>query len=243
MNLLKKLFQKKVLEGENCSVVIVAAGTASRMEGIDKIIYPLDGTAAIIHCIRPFLASDMVEEIIIVTREDMIVPIGDLCKTYGCTKVKKVISGGETRQISVALGLAEVGETCGFVAIHDGARPFVTVEVIENALKQAKKTGAAAPGIPVKDTIKSCGGDVVEETLDREKLFAIQTPQIFEKGLITLATAKSIEENWTVTDDCSVVEKLKIPVVITSGSEENIKLTTPMDLVLGEAILARRLSL
>lgn len=241
MQFFKKLFRpKEKKEQSTCSVVMVAAGTATRMEGKDKILYDLGGTPVIIHSLRPFELSPMVQEIIIVTRHDIMVEISQLCKLYGCNKVTKIIPGGDTRTESVRLGVNEVREGTDLVAIHDGARPFVTLDVLEEAIKTAAEFGAAAPSISVKDTIKTVAGGVVQETLPRDSLCAVQTPQVFERSLIRAALAKAIQDDLILTDDCSAVERLGFPVVMTRGSEENMKLTTPNDLLLAESILAAR---
>jgi 2-C-methyl-D-erythritol 4-phosphate cytidylyltransferase len=122
------------------------------------------------------------------------------------------------------------------LAIHDGARPFPSQKLLAEVLKKGAETGAAAPAVPVKDTVKKAVGGVVAETLDRSTLFAIQTPQVFEYGLLKGAMSQAMEEKWEVTDDCSVVERLGMSVTLTKGEDSNIKVTTPIDLVTGEAI-------
>ena len=148
----------------------------------------------------------------------------------------KVIRGGESRTQSARLGTLEASRDMPLIAIHDGARPFVTVEVIEAAVAQAAKNGAAAPAIPVKDTIKVAKDGMVEQTLDRAMLYAVQTPQVFEAGLIRAALQKALDEGVELTDDCAAVERLGMKVVLTAGDERNIKLTTPVDLLVGEGL-------
>lgn len=126
------------------------------------------------------------------------------------------------------------------IAIHDGARPLVPQEVIRDTVTRAALTGAAAPAIPLTDTIKRTEDGLVVETVDRSQLWAVQTPQVFEAGLIKAATKKAIDDGELLTDDCGSVERLGMKVTLTSGSRENIKITTPLDLVLGEAILQAR---
>lgn len=221
-----------------CSAVIVAAGNASRMGGTDKIICELGGIPVIVRSLQFFQESQLIQEVIIVTRQEIMLEIGRLCKDYGLSKVTKIMPGGESRMESVQIGLCEVNATADLIAIHDGARPFLSKEVLENAVRQAELTGAAAPGIPVKDTIKLTEKGVIKRTLPRELLYAIQTPQVFEATLIKAAIAKAKEDGVAITDDCSAVERLGFPVIVTVGSEENIKLTTPNDLLLGEVILS-----
>lgn len=238
-------FLKKWLNGKEkrqcfCSVIIVAAGNATRMGGMDKIMYELAGTPVVVHSLRPFEKSKLIQEIVVVTRRESMLEIGKLCKSYGFTKVSKILPGGESRMESVQIGLNEVNPSADLIAIHDGARPFINHEVLEEAIQQAKLTGAAAPGVPVKDTIKLTERGVVQSTLPRDCLYAIQTPQVFEASLIKAAMAKALQDGVTLTDDCSAVERLGFSVVVTAGSEENMKLTTPNDLLLGEVILSGR---
>ena len=240
MGILQRLFKKPEDPEEGCAVIVVAAGSATRMEGIDKIMTPLGGTPLILHTLAPFQASPLVEEIVIVTQEDKMVEIGTLCSRNGFDKVKRIVKGGATRTDSVWAGLKEVSKSAGYIAIQDGARPFVTREIIEETIRTAKARSAAAPAIPVKDTIKRAEDGVVTETLDRASLFAIQTPQGFAAPLIRAGIQKAVEEKISLTDDCAAVERLGCPVALTQGSEENIKITTPADLILGEAILAAR---
>lgn len=241
MGFLEKLFGKREREQEeSCSVVVVAAGSATRMEGIDKIMTPLGGEPLLLHALAPFQASDMVSEIVIVTREDKMVKIGTLCSQKGLDKVKRIVKGGETRTESVWAGIKAASASAGLIAIHDGARPFVTREIVEETIRTAMARSAAAPAIPVKDTVKRAEDGVVTETLERSGLFAIQTPQIFAAPLIRVGIQKAVEEKLSLTDDCAAVERLGCPVALTAGSEENIKITTQYDLILGEAILAAR---
>ena len=241
MGILDKLFPKKQAAPEGrCAVVVVAAGSASRMEGIDKIMTPLGGEPLVYHALVPFQESGLVDEIILVTREDKMVELGALCSRKGLDKVKRVVKGGDTRTESVWAGVKAVSQGTDFIAIHDGARPFVTTEIVEETIRAAKARSAAAPAIPVKDTIKRAEDGVITETVDRSRLFAVQTPQIFAAPLIRAGLQKALEEKLSLTDDCAAVERLGCPVALTEGSEENIKITTRQDLILGEAILLNR---
>lgn len=241
MNLLKALFSRgKKQPDPACAVILVAAGNAARMEGLDKVVTPIKNIPVIIHSLQPFEDSPLVREIIVVTRRDLLVEVGQLCRDHDITKVKSLIPGGETRVHSVMAGLRQVSPSLELVAVHDGARPFVTAEVVEEVIRAAARTGAAAPAIPVKDTVKVVKDGVVQRTLKRESLRAVQTPQVFETSLLKGALAKALADEAPITDDCSAVERLGFPVTITAGSEENIKITTPADLTLGEAIVAGR---
>ena len=161
-----------------------------------------------------------------------------VCVAY--EKVRIVVSGGASRTESVQKGLAAVSEGTQLVAVHDGARPLVPAEVITKAVAKAAKFGAAAPAIPVKDTIKVSESGAVDATPRRETLFAVQTPQVFDADLLRGALQNAAQHGLALTDDCSAVEALGMSVQLTEGSEENIKITTPLDLELAEAIVARR---
>ncbi len=230
---------KKTLP-KSCSAVIVAAGSARRMEGIDKILTPLGELPVLVHTLYAFQDCDCFDEIIVVTREDLIVEISRLCKEYGLDKVRKVIVGGKERTHSVRNGLREVRPDAQLIAIHDGARPLVTQDILEKTVLRASTAGAAAPVIPVTDTVKRVEQDLILDTVDRTSLFAIQTPQVFEAGLIKAAVEKTIADGEVLTDDCACVERLGMKVAVTQGSKENIKITTPFDLLLGTAILESR---
>lgn len=235
-----KVLHKITNRGAKCAAVIVAAGKASRMEGTDKITAELNGEPLILHTLRAFQNSEDIQEIILVTREDLLDQLSELCVEKKITKLKKLCKGGETREESVQAGLDQISKQCNYVAIHDGARPLVTDQVIHDAVRKAAKFHAAAPAIPVKDTIKVVHGGVVESTPERSGLYAVQTPQVFELDIYRAALEKAISEKAKVTDDCSVAERFGINIVIVPGSEENLKVTTPVDLVLAEAILKKR---
>lgn len=194
----------------------------------------------IVHTLRALDHCPYIHEIIVVTRQELLVPISKLCAEYVLTKVRKVVVGGATRAESVYMGIREVSEQARLIAIQDGARPLVSQDVLQEVILTAEKCGAAAPAIPVKDTIKQAENGVVTETPDRAKLFAVQTPQVFEADLIRAALHKIVEERLPVTDDCSAVELLGMKVTLTQGSDENIKITTPADLILAEALLQWR---
>ena len=218
-----------------CGAVIVAAGSASRMGGIDKVMAELDGEPMICRTVRAFQNCDAIKEIVIVTREDLIVPISDLCREYA--KVKAVVVGGSSRQESVSMGLNALSDKVKLAAIQDGARPLVTWEVIDRVVRAAHTYGAAAPAIPVKDTIKVVEGGIVKETPERRTLQAVQTPQVFDYDLIRGALKKAKEDEAEVTDDCSAVERLGMAVKIVEGDERNIKVTTPVDLKIAKMLL------
>ncbi len=226
---------RKVLPLKYCGAVIVAAGTASRMGGIDKVMAELNGEPMILRTVRTFESSDAIKEIVVVTREDLILPVMRLCA--GMPKVRAVICGGSSRQESVQMGLNALSSRVKLVAVQDGARPLITEAVIDRTVRAAHTYGAAAPAIPVKDTIKVVTGGVVKETPDRAALQAVQTPQVFDFDLLRGALKKAYEDGAAVTDDCSAVERLGMAVKIVEGDERNIKVTTPMDLKIAKLLL------
>ena len=219
---------RKYLPLGYCGAVIVAAGSASRMGGIDKVMAPLKGEPMIVHTVRAFEMSDAIREIVIVTRQDLIEAIGALCADF--SKVRTVVAGGSSRQESVENGLRALSAQVKMVAVHDGARPLITAEVIDRTVWAAHLYGAAAPAIPVKDTVKVVAGGLIAETPDRAALRAVQTPQVFDLDLLKGALQKAREEQAALTDDCSAVERLGMRVKIVEGDERNIKITTPLDL-------------
>lgn len=226
---------RKLLKLKYCGAVIVAAGSASRMGGIDKVMAPIGGEPMILRTVRQFQNCDAIKEIVVVTRSDLIVPIADLC--HGFDKVRAVVVGGDSRDASVAMGLNTLSEKCTLVAVQDGARPFTDWQLIDRVVRAANTYGAAAPAIPVKDTIKVVRGGVVKETPDRSTLKAVQTPQVFDYDLLRGALRKAREDGKVLTDDCSAVEYMGMSVKIVAGDERNIKITTPMDLKIAELIL------
>ena len=228
-------FLRKIRGIPYCGAVIVAAGNASRMEGIDKILAPLEGIPVIQRTAQAFQDCAVIREIVIVTREDLIRPISDLCRDM--KKVAAVVAGGESRQESVHLGLNALPKGTKLAAVHDGARPLVSWQVIDRVVRAANTYGAAAPAIPVKDTIKVVEGRLVKETPDRSSLMAVQTPQVFDFDLLRGALRKAEEDGAQVTDDCSAVERTGMRIKIVEGDERNLKVTTPMDLKIAELLL------
>lgn len=229
---------RKALPLQYCGAVIVAAGTASRMGGIDKIMAPLGGEPVILRTVRAFQECEVIREIVIVTRPDLIDPIMGLCQSFD--KVLAVVCGGSSRPESVENGLSALTDKVKLVAIQDGARPLVTWEVIDRTVRAAHTYGAAAPAIPVKDTIKEIRGGLVAKTPDRSALRAVQTPQVFDKELLRGALKKAARDNSAITDDCSAVERMGASVRLVEGDERNLKITTPLDLKIAELLLEEK---
>lgn len=236
-------FLKKVREIKRlrCAALVAAAGSSTRMGGQDKLMEPLDGIPVLARTLMALQAAETVDEIIVATREEALMPISDLCHRYGITKCTKVVRGGESRVHSVYLAALEASPETKLLAVQDGARPLVSPALIDRVIAAAERCGAAAPAIPVKDTVKVAGKDgAVSHTLERSTLRAVQTPQVFEADLLKAALQSALDDGAAVTDDCSAVERLGKVVFLVEGEEENLKITTPIDLLLAEAILAAK---
>lgn len=223
-----------------CSAVIVAGGSSARF-GADKLFFSLMGQPVLGRSLEAFACCPYIDEIILVVRSSVLDKAETLAAEWGRGKVKAVLPGGASRAESSWRGIAAVSSDAKLIAIHDGARPMVTEPIILEAIQAASAYGAAAPAIPVKDTIKQVTDGFVCCTPERATLFAIQTPQVFSAALIKKALASAIEQQTPVTDDCSAVEALGHKVFLSRGSEENIKITTPLDIDLAEAVLRRRM--
>lgn len=236
-------FFKKFRDAQRprCTALVAAAGSSTRMGGINKLLQPLDGIPVLVRSLTALQLAQRVDEIVVAVREEDLVEVSQLCRTYGIEKCSKVIRGGESRTHSVLLAALEAGEDSQLLAVHDGARPLAGPELIDQVIAEAARGGAAAPAVPVKDTVKTVRGDgTVEQTLDRSLLRAVQTPQVFERDLLKAALQSALEKGVPVTDDCAAVERLGKRVYLVEGDEENIKITTPLDLILAEAILQAR---
>lgn len=224
-----------------CGAVIVAAGASTRMQGTDKIMADLGGEPVIVHTLRAFELSPEIDEIVLVVRPELTAELTALTTRKNFKKVTAVVPGGDTRIESVNHGLSALSKKMRLAAIQDGARPLVTQEIIAQAVAQARICAAAAPAVPVKDTMKVADPEGrVLSTPDRETLRAVQTPQVFDRDLLLAAWEKAKQEGKSYTDDCAAMEGLGKTVYLTSGSEENLKITTPLDLVLAEEIIKRR---
>ena len=228
--------RKQQPQQPGCSMVVVAAGSSQRM-GQDKMLLELEGQPVLAHTLLALEKSPRVGEVVVVTREDLVGVVAAMCRGLGLAKVKTVVRGGATRVESARLGTMEVSQDATLIGIHDGARPFVSAQVMDRVVENAALTGAAAPAVPVQDTIKVAVNGVVDHTPDRATLFAVQTPQVFDADLIRGALAKALQDNAPVTDDCSAVERLGMSVTLVEGDRNNIKLTTPADLAVARVIL------
>ena len=219
------------------SAVIVAAGRSTRM-GRPKLLIPLCGTPVLTHTLKAFDRS-CVDEIIVVASEDT-VPLFEK-EAALLTTPCRFVTGGETRQESVANGVAAVDKRCELIAVADGARPLVTPEDIDRVIAVAEETGAAALGVRVKDTIKVADtANVITATPDRSSLWQVQTPQVFSAPLYREAMAAATADGKDFTDDCQLAEYIGAEVTLVEGSYENIKITTPDDITAATAIIQKR---
>lgn len=221
------------------SAIIVAAGDSTRMGfKMSKQLIPLNGRAAIEHTLKAFQDCKMIDEIIVVARSADLDDIAQVA--FNFKKVSSITSGGATRTLSVNRGVRAADKRVTHYAIHDGARILITPELIEKVLNAAFEYGAAAPGTPVTDTVKQVDENgIILSTPDRSSLWAVQTPQVFEKALYLRAMQNAVDNDLAVTDDCSMVEAIGEPVRLIRGDYSNIKLTTPVDITLAEALLTK----
>lgn len=223
------------------SAIIVAAGSSTRMGTADsKQFIPLLGKPAIAYTLSAFENCALIQEIILVCREQDMPRIREIADSIGCQKLTALVRGGDSRQKSVCSGVAAVSPQANYFAIHDGARPLITVEEITRVTEAALETGAATLGTAVTDTVKVVSSEgIIESTPDRAVLRAVQTPQVFEKALYLMALDET-DKDECCTDDCALIERMGGEVTVVEGSRENIKLTTPIDIVLAESILKNR---
>lgn len=222
------------------TAVVAAAGASQRMEGEDKIFSDLNGLPVLGWSLRELEKCPNVHEIIVVTRESSIVSAADLCAELEITKATKILCGGEDRLDSVLIGVNEASRDAEYIAVHDGARPLVTQEMIVDAFRKAYKYTAAAPAVPVNDTIKSGADGFVTGTPDRSTLFAVQTPQVFRADILKAALHNAKQKAFQITDDCGAAEAIGVRPALSLGSFENIKITRPMDLALAQVIMEAR---
>ena len=221
------------------AVVVVAAGQSTRM-GCAKQWISLAGLPVLGHTLCAMEQTPCVGAIVAVVRGVDVLPVQKLCRQLGITKITAVVEGGDTRQRSVAAGVAALPLEYGYVAIHDGARPFASADLTERVFRRAAQTGAAAAAVRVKDTIKIADEQGwVQRTPDRRTLWSVQTPQIFRRDLYEDALQAAGEQGWDVTDDCQLMERAGYPVALCEGNYRNIKITTPEDIPAARALLKK----
>lgn len=227
------------MENIKCGAVIVAAGRGKRMKSpIDKQFIELGGRTILERTVEKFEKNPCVNQIVIVTGKDHVKELEKMKKSLGWEKTSKIVEGGAERQNSVYNGLCALDNDTDIVLIHDGVRPFIKEEEIEKTIAAVNEKKACVLAVKVKDTIKVCENGKVVSTPERSSLWAMQTPQAFEYNLIKKAY-ESLKEGDMVTDDASVAEKAGYDVYIVEGGYDNIKITTPEDLYIAEAILKK----
>lgn len=227
----------EISQKTDTSVILVCAGNATRMGGVNKILLELGDTNVIGHSLRAFQNCPDVAEIIIVTKAENNDIIRETAAKLGVTKLAAITEGGDTRQKSVMEGLKLVSKDSQYIAIHDGARPLVKPEHIAKVIRDARVFGGATLGVPVKDTIKVVDDGLIIDTPHRPSLYITQTPQVFRKRLYFEAVDFALEHELDFTDDCQLVEAIGGKVYMTVGDYTNIKLTTPEDRAIAEVLL------
>lgn len=232
------MFRKSVSQPETfVSAVIAAAGSSNRMGGENKLLMELEEVPVLAWTLLAFERCPVIHEIIVTCREEDIVTYARLAEAYGITKVAGIVRGGKTRTESVLLGIKACSQQADFVAIHDGARPLVSDDLIVKTVHAAIETGGAAPVVPVKDSIKKVRNGKIICDVPRGELGAVQTPQVFARSKIAAALAEAIAAGAVLTDDCAAAERIGLPVCAVEGSYENMKITTPEDIAAAEALL------
>lgn len=224
---------------QDTSAILVCAGNATRMLGLNKILLPLGESNVAGTSMLAFERCQRIAEIIIVARTCDHEALRETAETCGITKLKAIVEGGDTRQASVLKGLKAVSSETQLVAIHDGARPLVRPEQIEQVIRDAAVFGGATLGVPVKDTIKVVSDGLIVDTPYRPSLYITQTPQIFKKTVYWKGVQFAVDHGLDFTDDCQLVEAIGCKVHMTVGDYTNIKITTPEDIEIAQILLRR----
>ncbi len=223
--------------------LVPAAGRGHRMgSNTPKQFLTLGGLPLLVHSLRILEASPAISSIVLAAPQaDLDYCKRDIVEKYGFKKVRQIVTGGAERQDSVRFGLAAVGAEAEIVLVHDAVRPFLTAGMVAQVVEAAAKHGAAIVAIPMRDTVKRVGSDgLIDETVDRKPLWLAQTPQAFKRALLEDAHARALQSGFRATDDAQLVEQLGHRVAIVEGSTDNIKVTRPEDLAVGESILSSR---
>lgn len=217
------------------AAVVVAAGSSRRMEGTDKLMAELDGIPVVLHSLLAFEECSAVDGIVLVCREECIPEMMRMTAEFGIGKLLSIVKGGQTRGQSVLAGVKACPLETQLVCIHDGARPLVTQEVILSAISAAAEYGCATAAVAAKDTIKLARDGFASQTPDRSLLYQIQTPQVFDREVYLSAREACTEE---LSDDCQLIERMGGRVFLSAGDYRNLKITTPEDLVVAQALLS-----
>ncbi len=224
--------------------IVPAAGRGLRMGGaVPKQFLALGGEALVVHSLRVLQAAPAVDEIVLaVPQADLDYCLNDLAVRFGFSKITKVVAGGKERQDSVRHALEHVSEETEIVVVHDAVRPFLTEGMVTEVVEAARLVGGAIVALPMRDTVKQVGAERrIERTVDRQPLWLAQTPQAFRRDQLLAAHRKAYAEKVHATDDAFLFEWAGHPVVVVEGSGENIKVTRPEDMIIGEAILKARM--
>ncbi len=219
---------------------VIAAGGQGRRLGREKQFLKLGDRPLLVWTLQAFEEATTVSQVAVAVNSERQSELSNLVRTYNLHKVAKVVEGGLTRQSSVRNGLKVLPPSCRLVVVHDGARPFVTPELINKAVKAQKGEEGVVVAVPVVNTVKEVEQGQVIKTVDRQRLWQVQTPQVFPFEVIREAYEKAEDLGWQGTDDAALVERLGYPVKIVEGSFENIKITNPVDLILAEALIKKR---
>lgn len=224
--------------GRCVAAIIVAAGSFSRMGGTHKQLLQLGEMPIIAHTVKAFQEANNIHKIAIVARQEDMSAFADICRKYMFDKVCAVVCGGSTRQQSVSNGVNVMGENADYYALHDGARPLIKPKTIDTVVEFSWKYGGAAAAVPVKDTIKtSDDSGFILNTPDRSHLWSVQTPQVFERKIFKQALKNASVNGYDFTDDCQLVEAIGHKVYLVKSEYDNIKITTPEDIILAQRIL------
>ncbi len=224
-----------------CTAIVAAAGRSERMNGENKLFMDLNGAPVLMRTLCAIDQAALVDEIIVATREDLLLDVADLCSRAALRKPIRVVKGGASRMESVLAAATEADQRAELLAVHDGARPLIRPEEIDKLIRRGESTFAVAPAVPLADTVK-----VVDEALrvistpDRGSMLSVRTPQVFQADILKAALKSALDAGVELTDDCAAVERLGKEVYLIQGDPENIKITTPLDITIAAAILAQR---
>ncbi|MEG0546097.1 MAG: 2-C-methyl-D-erythritol 4-phosphate cytidylyltransferase [Oscillospiraceae bacterium] len=240
MSLFKKNKELPIAKNPFVTAIIVAAGNATRMNGINKQFLFIDGVPVLIRTLKAFEECEYISEIVIATKSEDIPNVHSMIKDYQISKVSDIVTGGKTRAESVCAAIKRCSPFSEYFAIHDGARPLVTNKIISDVVLKAFETKAAATGTKVKDTIKVVDdNNIIVSTPNRNNLWAVATPQVFERTLY-LSALDAVANSFEFTDDCKLIEEYGADVSMVEGSYQNLKITTPEDSLFAEAIIFSR---
>lgn len=222
----------------NCGIIVAAGKSRRAGKDVDKAFLSLGSKPVLVYSMLAFEKCTDIDEVILVVRKEQIESARRAAQMFGCTKFKRIVAGGERRQISVAKGLAEVSEEVMIVVVHDGARPCVTPDLISATIKSAKQHGSGVAAVKITDTVKEVERKtVISKTIDRTKLWQVQTPQAFKLDLLLQAFKVVNKKKKVVTDEASAVELISKKIRLVNSTSANIKITTPDDLILATALM------